>query len=277
MDQVSAMYRALSLGAGVQSSTLALMIAAGEVPMVDCAVFADTGDEPEEVYKWLGYLEPLLPFPVHRVSDGKLSEVSTTLRTSKKSGKTYLRSSIPAFIQNASGKRGMGMRQCTRNHKIDPINRWLRKAAKVKRGTKEPVITTLIGISLDEVIRMKPSRQPWIKNEWPLIDLNMTRQDCLNWMKAHGYATPPRSACVFCPYKSDAEWIRLKENDPAGFAEAEVYEFMLQSAYRRSTALTGKPFLHDSMVPLGKAKFTTEDRERQVDAFNNECEGMCGV
>jgi len=36
--------RALSLGAGVQSTTLALMAAHGEVgPMPDCAIFADTG------------------------------------------------------------------------------------------------------------------------------------------------------------------------------------------------------------------------------------------
>tara|TARA_Y100000004_G_scaffold56621_1_gene62990 strand:- start:841 stop:966 length:126 start_codon:yes stop_codon:yes gene_type:complete len=30
--------RVLSLGAGVQSSTLALMIEKGEIPMVDCAI-----------------------------------------------------------------------------------------------------------------------------------------------------------------------------------------------------------------------------------------------
>ena len=41
MDDVKVV---LSLGAGVQSSTLALMAAKGEVtPMPDVAVFADTG------------------------------------------------------------------------------------------------------------------------------------------------------------------------------------------------------------------------------------------
>ena len=37
--------RILSLGAGVQSSTVALMIEKGEIPMVDCAIFSDTQDE----------------------------------------------------------------------------------------------------------------------------------------------------------------------------------------------------------------------------------------
>ncbi len=55
----------LSLGAGVQSSTLALMAAAGEVsPMPTAAIFADTQDEPASVYKWLDWLEKQLPFPV---------------------------------------------------------------------------------------------------------------------------------------------------------------------------------------------------------------------
>ena len=43
--------RVLSLGAGVQSSTLALMASRGEIgPMPDCAIFADTGAEPAKVY-----------------------------------------------------------------------------------------------------------------------------------------------------------------------------------------------------------------------------------
>ena len=42
--------RILSLGAGVQSTTLALMIEKGEVPMVDCAIFSDVKGEPQKVY-----------------------------------------------------------------------------------------------------------------------------------------------------------------------------------------------------------------------------------
>ncbi len=64
----------LSLGAGVQSSTLALMAAAGEVtPMPLAAIFADTQAEPPSVYRWLDWLEKQLPFPVHRVTAGDLA------------------------------------------------------------------------------------------------------------------------------------------------------------------------------------------------------------
>tara|TARA_R110001606_G_scaffold340650_1_gene488896 strand:- start:353 stop:583 length:231 start_codon:yes stop_codon:yes gene_type:complete len=59
--------RILSLGAGVQSSTLALMIEKGLVPMIDAAIFADTGAEPKKVYEWLNWLEKQVSFPVLRV------------------------------------------------------------------------------------------------------------------------------------------------------------------------------------------------------------------
>ena len=57
LEKVRPNLRVLSLGAGVQSSTLALMIEKGEIPMVDCAIFADVKGEPQEVYKWLDWLE----------------------------------------------------------------------------------------------------------------------------------------------------------------------------------------------------------------------------
>jgi len=65
----------ISLGAGVQSSTMALMAAHGEItPMPDYAIFADTQAEPSHIYSWLDWLETQLPFPVLRVTAGSLKE-----------------------------------------------------------------------------------------------------------------------------------------------------------------------------------------------------------
>ena len=47
--------RILSLGAGVQSSTLLMKIYNGEIAPVDYAIFADTGNEPQEVYDWFEF------------------------------------------------------------------------------------------------------------------------------------------------------------------------------------------------------------------------------
>jgi len=49
--------RVLSLGAGIQSSTVLLMSLAGELPRLDAAIFADTGWEPAAVYAHLKRLE----------------------------------------------------------------------------------------------------------------------------------------------------------------------------------------------------------------------------
>jgi hypothetical protein len=49
----------LNLGAGVQSTTLYLMSLHGKAPRFDWAVFADTGEEPQDVYAHLRWLMSL--------------------------------------------------------------------------------------------------------------------------------------------------------------------------------------------------------------------------
>lgn len=69
--------RVLSLGAGVHSTTLALMAAQGEVgPMLDCAVFADNGCEPRAVYRHLAWLMApvVFSFSVHAASSGNIRD-----------------------------------------------------------------------------------------------------------------------------------------------------------------------------------------------------------
>lgn len=93
----------ISLGAGVQSSTMALMAAAGEItPMPVAAIFSDTQAEPKNVYTWLDWLEKQLPFPVVRVSAGNLRDDILTPYWSNKNQK-HTFESIPAYILNDDG------------------------------------------------------------------------------------------------------------------------------------------------------------------------------
>src|SRR5208283_3291258 len=117
----------ISLGAGVQSSTMALMAAHGEItPMPEGAIFADTQAEPRAVYEWLDWLETKLPFPVHRVTAGNLREAALTQHTSKK-GIVYPLKSLPYHTSGPNGNRGMvRQRTCTRDYKIRPISKALR-------------------------------------------------------------------------------------------------------------------------------------------------------
>lgn len=264
----------ISLGAGVQSSTMALMAAAGEItPMPVAAIFADTQAEPKSVYTWLNWLETQLPFPVHRVTAGHLTADSLRLRTSKKSGKTYQKPSLPIFQTNAKNGVELLSRQCTLTYKIEPLQKALKRFVVTGK-----TVNLWMGISVDEISRCKDARKPWIKHIWPLIEKRMSRVDCLRWMQEHGFPKPPRSACVYCPFHNDAEWRRLKQDEPAAFKQAVAYEQQLQALWPRLTAIKpATPFLHRSCKPLDQVDFSTEEERGQLNMFNNECEGMCGV
>lgn len=267
----------LSLGAGVQSSTLALMAAAGEVgPMPDCAIFADTHGEPKAVYEWLDWLEKQLPYPVHRASKGDLWKSASTVRRTRDGLRTYIPTGIPVFMQTGLDK-GIGKRQCTRDFKVDVITRECRRLLGMKRITKSAgvLVSMWIGISTDESQRVKESRQPWIKARWPLLEMGQSRGTCLEWMKARGFPLPPRSACTYCPYHDDQSWLALTDDE---FADAVQKERQLQAAYASTTEIKGVPFFHASRVPLDQVVF----REKEPDLFDEnslavECEGMCGV
>lgn len=272
------MLRVLSLGAGVQSSALALMAAAYEIEPYDCAIFADTQGEPASVYDWLNWLESKLPYPIYRVSAGSLERREVTVRTSRKTGMLWMKNSIPAYVKKPSGKVGMLGRKCTADFKITPILQKLRSLCGITRKPKDETLVLVdqsIGISLDEYHRMKPSRETWIKHSFPLIDLKMTREHCMAWMKANGYPEPPRSACRFCPFHADVEWVRLKTQEPEEFAKAALFEKRLQLA--ALGVLDGVPFLHSSLKPLDQVVFKDIPAKQQVNQFVNECEGLCGV
>lgn len=267
----------ISLGGGRQSSTMSLMAAMGEItPMPHCGIFADTGAEPKSVYVWLDWLEAQLPFPVYRVmqGDGLVAEVLRLRERRDKMG-FWSPSGVPHYNVNEDGTRGHGPRQCTGDFKIAPI------ARKTRQIMKELAVTHVIrwiGISLDEVHRMKPSSDKYSTHRWPLVEKRMTSFNCLNWMERRGFPKPPRSACVFCPYHSDNEWRRLRDEEPEEFRRAVKFEKDYQQTRSQQTRKRlVVPFLHNSCVPLDQVDFSTDEDHGQQVMFGNECEGMCGV
>jgi hypothetical protein len=267
------MIHVISLGAGVQSTTMALMAARGEIaPMPDCAIFADTGAEPQAVYEHLKWLQALgLPFPVFVVSAGNLREqILATMR-----GEFRLDARPPFFVIR-NKQRAMLNRQCTHDLKVTPIRR---KIVELLGGRRPKGACELwIGISLDEALRMKPSDVRYIDNRFPLIEKRMSRRDCLAWLTANGYPRPPKSACTFCPYHNDEAWRTMKREDPESFADAVA----IDAAIRPGLSTAARPsasqwFVHGSLKPLDEVDLSTARDWGQLDLFNNECEGMCGV
>ena len=160
----------LSLSGGVQSSTIAEMMVLHVLPRVDAAIFVDLHDEPQYVYRQMEYLEERLlsaSIPLIRIDGGNLIDdlyriprmplPLFTRKTKSTAARTILRGRLP--------------RQCTKNYKIRPIEKWIRRfllaggqARRYKNGRVHLQngieVQALLGISLDEFQRMKESRTP---------------------------------------------------------------------------------------------------------------------
>ena len=262
--------RVLSLGAGVQSSTLALMIEKGEVPMVDCAIFSDTMSEPKAVYDWLKWLQSQLSYPVHMVKKGDLKK--DTIQTLIDYHKFSL---IPVYTKNKiTGKSGLSRRQCTNHYKIIPVNKKVRELLGLKKGERVPKdvhVEMLMGISKDETFRMKLNPKKYITNVYPLVEKDYRRIHCIEWIEKNNYPKPPRSACTFCPFHNNDEWRDIKKNKEEWKEVVELDNFIRDKSRNQDEEL----FLHNSKQALSDIDF--EKKSDQLDLFNNECEGYCGV
>ena len=203
---------ALSLGAGWQSTAMACLLdeeAIPGFPRPDLAVFADTHAEPPWVYETVTALEKLLSYPVVTVSYADLeADLWAGIRgepTRRHPGRRQPFVDIPAH-----GHTGIMPRRCTMDYKIMPVRRLLRE-----RYGWPLRVRMYLGISLDEVIRMKPSSVKYIRNEYPLVEHRWNRLDCMEYLQRNYPEIPVgRSACYFCPFHSPGEWDHLQQHAP---------------------------------------------------------------
>ena len=270
--------RVISLGAGVQSSAMALMFADGEfAPMPDCAIFADTQSEPQYVYDQLDWLSPRLSFPIYVVTRGSLKQSIYNSVTAE--GRKHRRfAGCPFYTESESSKRGgMLRRQCTREYKVAPITKKIRELIGLKyrqRAPRETLVHQYIGISYDEAIRQKPSRNHWIEHSWPLVERGIRRLDCLDWMVRRGYPAPRKSACTFCPYHDDRTWRDMKADDPESWGDAVQMDEAIRDGVRGTKE---RLYIHRSLCPLARIDWDRITGSNQVDMFQDECEGLCGI
>ena len=271
--------RSLSLGAGVQSTVLALLADRGEYGLEkpDVAVFADTGWEPPSVYQHLDWLEKQLSYELVRVSAGNIRD--NILNGVNTDGHNYL--TIPAFVVNPDGSNATAARQCTTHYKINPIHRYLRERLGIpyrRRAPKEVYAEIWMGISADEALRGKVSREEWIVNRFPLIELGFSRAQLLTWfLENFPDRYLPRSSCIGCPYHTNAEWKWLQVNEPEAFEEAVKVDWTLRNDPRVKNAITreGQAFLHRTRLPLSEIDFSETPDYDSV--MLEECEGVCGI
>lgn len=277
--------RFLSLGAGVQSSTLMLLAAEGRVGHVDGAIFSDTQWESAATYAHLDRLEKEVAepagIPIYRVTAGNIRRDALD--------PAHRFASMPLHILNQDGTPGMGRRQCSAEYKLKPIKRKVRELLGFPHPTPVPkgvFVETLIGFSRDEIDRVSDSSVRYMRSAFPLLDLpgsadgriGWTRTDCMRYLRRHGFGETPKSACNGCPFHGNAQWRDLRDNHPEEWADVVEFDREIRAGHANANAnakgqpLLGTAYLHRSRVPLDQAPIDRvtahEWRSRQGDLFD---------
>lgn len=292
-------FNILNLGAGVQSTAVYLLAMEGRIQTFDAAIFADTQEEPAQVYTHLQWLHSIGRPPILVRTRSKLGD--DLLKGENATGGRFV--SIPAFTtarpedERETPLTGCEVaivkRQCTKEYKSEVVERTIRREIlglkPRQRVPKDVLIRQHFGISDEEGFRMRRIRErfqdvPWAEPVFPLILLGWTREHCLEYLKPRVPHAVPRSACVFCPYKRAAEWLWLKQNDTAGWSRAvEVDAGLRTPGLLANRKFDQKLYVHRSCLPLPmidlEAEAKKESKVQQPSLFNLfDCgEGMCGV
>lgn len=248
--------RLLSLGAGVQSTAVLLLACQGTIPRFDYALFADTRWEPTAVYRHLRRLRRHAQrhgIPVLTVSAGDIRADALD--------PDHRFASMPLHVRNPDGSKGLARRQCTGEYKVRPLKAKARELLGHPHPRHVPTgifAEQAIGISTDEVHRAKDADVRYLRNTFPLLELGWSRDDCLAYLRQHGWDDTTKSACLGCPFHSDAAWRELRDRDPASWADAVSFDRAIRHGFphatRRGQALRGHYYLHRSCQPLDQVE-----------------------
>mgnify|MGYP003132193103 FL=1 len=259
--------KVISLGMGVQSTAVYLMSSMGyKLPRADYAIFADPQAEHYKTYDMLKWLlkwkeeNDGIEIIVNRDNNIYADQLKV------KDNKKMFIPQIPAHTDPT----GIARRSCTKEYKIVPVIKTTRRLHKLKPRKRMKPTEMWLGISTDEIERMKESSLYNIKYFYPLIYHGLSRTDCINFFKENNFPVPVKSSCVFCPYHSNSFWAELqKENGDAWKKSVEV-----DKAIRRKYGMDRDMYLHTSRKPLDEIDFD----DKQLPLFEGfDCEGHCGL
>lgn len=136
------------------------------------------------------------------------------------------------------------------------------------------VLSLGAGVQSSTLALMMAAREIETVQAAVFADVGAEPASVYRWLEKRGYPRPPRSACTFCPYRTDEQWQQMKSEEPEAFADAVAIDESIRGGYiNNSFAL----YVHRSQKPLAEVDFRSAEDMGQINMFNNECEGMCGV
>jgi len=308
------MLKVFSYGGGVQSTAALVLAAQGKIDyrtFLFCNVGADS-ENPETI----AYVRDVArPFAARH--DLTFHELERVRRDGSKEtiyGEIVRPDNrsigIPVYMSSGAP----GNRSCTLDFKIAVVDRWLKQNTqggairamkqaclryyaieKIDNDTLKQVMTTLdsffqecepiatvgLGISLDEIQRVKPNMSVhtiyWKVNAHPLIfdvPRPLTRQECIKIIADTGLPVPPKSSCWFCPYHSTRAWQDLRTEKPYLFDKAVKLETLINE--RRAMLGKDRVYLSSKLKPL--TRVTTDHIQLSFLEHEDMCEsGYCFV
>ncbi len=229
-----------SCGGGTQSGAIAALIGMGKLPKPDICFMTNTGREKSGTWPFVdGFIRPQLARVGGELRIIQSSDYGGGSLFGGEAGETVM---MPGFT-NITGQVGKLPPFCSGSWKTDVGERYLRSLGVEKARN-------WLGISLDEMRRVRKQHRPWLELWYPLIfAVRLFRYQCVELIRSTGWLSSiPHSACFMCPNMADAEWIDMKMNWPQDFAAACAVEAEVR-------LIDSNFFCHPSCVPLAEVDF----------------------
>jgi PP-loop superfamily ATP-utilizing enzyme len=243
--------RYVSYGGGVNSTAMIIYMVEEGIAF-DEVVFADTGAEWPETYQYLDF------FTHEYLSRHSLS---ITRITSKEMG--VRRESLLEHYRRLSVIPCRVRRHCTQDWKIKPMFRYYEKPC-----------VQFLGIDAGEAHRAKPSRQPDVENDFPLIDAGINRQECKRIIKNAGLCLPRKSGCYFCPFSRISQLRELHQLHPELFEIIVNLEKAHEEKFNKGKEV--KFYIKDKPMWELRNRFVLERHaeEMQLELFDDPQDSM---
>jgi hypothetical protein len=205
----------VAYGAGLNSSAMLVGLVERQAP-IDLVLFADTGAERPETYRYLdlmsGYLVehgyPAIEIVRYTTRAGDVETLEQ---------RCLDREMLPSLAY--------GFKKCSQRFKVQPQNKrcnnWAPARAQWNGGG---LVTKLIGIDAGEPRRAKIKTDSKYSYLYPLIEWGWHREDCEEALTRAGLPVATKSSCFFCPAARLGDIQDLKRKHPDLLARALAME-----------------------------------------------------